>query len=74
MKIRTIDLVTQYFGNAYRASKAIGVVPQQYAMWQAKGFIPFKRGRQIEELTKGEVKAMQIYEDAANHIDADKNQ
>jgi hypothetical protein len=64
---KTIDKVISYFGTAYKASQKIGVKHQQFYSWQKKGFIPFKRGNQIEQITNGEIKAMEIWEDAGKH-------
>lgn len=59
-----IQRVTDYFGSGYKAAIALGVKHQQYYAWTKKGFLPFKRGEQIEKLTKGEIKAMEIWEEA----------
>jgi DNA-binding transcriptional regulator YdaS (Cro superfamily) len=64
-EIRLIDQITAYFGSAYRASKAIGVSPQQYHHWKIKGKIPFNKGKIIEAATNGEFKAIQVWEDAS---------
>lgn len=61
---RTIDRVTEYFGTAYKAAKALDVHHQQYYKWVSNGYIPFKRGKQVEELTNGVIKASDIWNDA----------
>lgn len=61
---RTIDRVTEYFGTAYKAAQALEVHHQQYYKWLGNGYIPFKRGKQIEELTQGAIKASEVWEDA----------
>lgn len=63
-EIRTIDRVTEYFGTAYKAAQAMEIPNQQYYGWIKKGYIPFKRGNQIEELTQGAIKAIEVWEDA----------
>lgn len=59
-----INKVTEHFGTAYKAAKAIGVTHQQYHFWQKQGFIPAGRGRQIERLTSGAVTANEVYIEA----------
>ena len=61
---KTIERVISYFGTGYKAAIAIGVHHQQFYSWQKRGFIPFRRGLQIEQLTNGEVKASEIWHDA----------
>lgn len=63
-EIRTIDRVTEYFGSAIKASIALKVPNQQYYKWVSNGYIPFKRGKQVEELTNGVIKASDIWNDA----------
>lgn len=63
-EIRTIDRVSDYFGSAYKAAQALNVPNQQYYKWVSNGYIPFKRGVQVEELTQGAIKASEIWEDA----------
>lgn len=62
--MKVIDKVIQHFGTAYKFAKALGVNTQQVYFWKRKGFIPFKRGKEIEELTEGNVKAIEIWEEA----------
>lgn len=67
-KQTVIERVTEHFGSAYAAAKAIGIAPQQYYAWRDEGYIPFKRGKQIEELTHGIIKAEEVWIDAGkNH-------
>jgi hypothetical protein len=61
----TIERVINYFGNAYKASESIGIKHQQFYAWIKKGYIPFKRGQQIENITNGEIKASEVWEEAA---------
>jgi DNA-binding transcriptional regulator YdaS (Cro superfamily) len=65
---RIIDEVTTYFGNAHKAAKAIGIAHQQYYQWLDKGFIPFKRGLDIERLTNGVISSADIWEAAAKGV------
>lgn len=62
--MKVIDKVIQHFGTAYKFAKALGVTTQQVYFWKQKGFIPFKRGAQIEQLTNGYIKAIEIWEEA----------
>lgn len=66
-EIKTIDRVVEYFGTAYKAAQTIGVKHQQFYAWQKKGFIPFKRGKQIEELTQGAVTASEVWNEAGKY-------
>jgi hypothetical protein len=59
-----IEQVTNYFGNGYKAAKALGVTSQQYYFWISKNKIPFKHGNLVERMTNGKIKAIQVYEDA----------
>lgn len=61
---KTIDRVIQYFGNAYKASNALNIKHQQFYAWIKQGYIPFKRGSQIEIITNGAIKAIEIWEEA----------
>jgi len=63
---KTIDKVIAYFGSSYKAANAIGVKHQQFYLWKRNGFIPFKRGKQIEELTEGKITATEIFIAAGN--------
>lgn len=67
MKKKLIDKVTEYFGNAHRAAKALNVESQQYHSWKVKGFIPFKRGKQIEDATNGYITAEQVWIEAGHY-------
>lgn len=61
---KVIDRVIDHFGNAYQASIALNIKHQQFYSWIAKGYIPFKRGYDIEKATGGAIKASEIWEDA----------
>jgi hypothetical protein len=65
---RLIDEVTAHFGNAHKAAAAIGIFHQQYYQWLDKGYIPFKRGNDIEALTNGKFTASQVWEAAAKGV------
>jgi hypothetical protein len=51
----TTDEVYQYFGTAYAAAKAMGITKQAFSEWIKNGFIPLKRQKKIEALTKGKL-------------------
>ena len=59
-----IDRITDYFGTAYKAAKALNITHQQYYFWQSKGKIPFKHGKNIEQATNGKITAMEVWEEA----------
>ena len=64
---KTIDKVISHFGSAYKAAQALGVKHQQFYSWQKNGFIPFKRGKDIEAVTGGAIKAIEVWESAGKH-------
>jgi hypothetical protein len=59
-----ISRVTDHFGSGYAAAKALQVKHQQWYAWVKIGYLPFKRGKQIEELTNGAITAMEVWEAA----------
>ena len=60
---KLIDRITEHFGTAYAAAKALDVHPSQYYLWvNGSKKIPFVRGRQIESATGGAVKAIEVWE------------
>ena len=62
--MKVIDKVIEHFGTAYKLAKALDVPTQQVYFWKQKGFIPFKRGKEIERITNGAVKSIEIWEEA----------
>lgn len=61
---KTIERVIEYFGNAYKTANALNIKHQQFYAWIKQGYIPFKRGAQIEQLTNGDIKAIEVWEEA----------
>lgn len=51
------DDVYQFFGSANKACKAIGITRTAIYKWMERGYIPVKRQKQIELLTKGKLVA-----------------
>lgn len=60
-----LERLVDKYENAYRAAKVIGVSPQLFHNWQDQGYIPFKRGEQVEKATGGFIKASEVYIEAA---------
>jgi DNA-binding transcriptional regulator Cro len=59
-----IERLTAHFGTAYKASKALNIHSQQYYSWIKSGKIPFKHGKNIELVTGGAIKAIEVWESA----------
>ena len=68
----TTDEVYQYFGTAYAAAKAMGITKQAFSEWIKNGFIPFKRQKKIEALTKGKLVSRE--EDAKKPIPSSQDE
>ena len=54
-----------HFGSINKASKALGISRQHFQIWQRAGFIPFKRGLDVQAATNNAITAMEVYEAAA---------
>lgn len=52
--------VIKHFGNQSKLALALGVTRQAVALWKADGSIPPGNAVQIERLTKGEFKAVDL--------------
>lgn len=53
------DLI-DYFGSQYRLAKALGVTKSAVSQWFTDGQIPPARAIQIEELSNGKFKAVEL--------------
>ena len=60
-----IDKLVEMYGNASKAAKALGEDRQLVEIWIRQGYIPFKRGEQIEKATNGQITAHEVYDSAA---------
>ena len=60
-----IDKLIEHFGSSNKAAKALGVDRQVTDIWVKQGYIPFKRGEQIEKATNGLITAHEVYDSAA---------
>lgn len=60
-----IDKLIDKYGSAYKAAQALSVSPQLFHIWQKQGYIPFRRGADVEKATSGFIKATEIYIEAA---------
>lgn len=49
--------ILDFFGNANKAAKAIGVARQTVGAWKKTDYVPFAMQEKIELLTDGELKA-----------------
>jgi len=58
---RLIDI----YGSVSRTAIALQVDRQLVDIWQKQGFIPFKRGVEIEKKTDGQIMAVDVWEAAA---------
>ena len=55
-----IDEILDWFGGQSETARALGVSPQAVFQWALDGKIPPKRAIQIERLTAGHFKAVEI--------------
>ncbi len=71
-KKTALERVIEHFGGISLAARGLStdthpVDRQVIDRWRKLGFIPFKRGTQIEEATGGAVTALDVWTDAAQH-------
>jgi hypothetical protein len=59
---RMVNDVVSWFGGQSETARALGVSPQAVFQWLLDGKIPPKRAIQIERLTAGHFKAVEISE------------
>mgnify|MGYP001613331029 FL=1 len=59
-----IDRLIAHFGNVNETAKAFGYDRQLIDMWRRRG-IPFKRGTEVERISGGKIKAIEVWEAAA---------
>ena len=55
-----IDEVIKWFGNQSEMARALGVSPQAVFQWVQEGSFPAGRALQIERLSAGKFKAIEI--------------
>jgi len=55
-----IDRMVEYFGSQAEVARALKVTPSAVTQWLQNGAIPAQRAIQIEALTKGEIKALDL--------------
>lgn len=55
-----IEKVIEYFGGTSKTAKALGVEPAAVSQWIAKNEIPPKRAIEIERLTDGALRAVDM--------------
>lgn len=60
-----IDDLLEHFGGVSQAAIGMKVNRQLVEIWKNKGFIPFKRGNDVEAATEGKIKAVYVWECAA---------
>jgi len=53
----TIDEVKNYFGSCYNYRKLTGMSASNFGNWVVKGYIPIKAQIQIEQFSKGKLRA-----------------
>ena len=61
------ERLVEPYDNIHQASKALGISHQLLFHWNKQGFIPFARGKEIERLTNGRIKAIEVWEEAAKY-------
>lgn len=54
---KSIQLVINYFGGVPKTAKALGITRAAIHMWQ---YVPILRAYQIESLTHGKIKAVDL--------------
>lgn len=60
-----IDKLIEHYGSQYKVAQILNVKPQQFHNWKKQGYIPFRRGEQVEQATGGLIKASEVYIEAA---------
>ena len=55
-----IDRMVEYFGSQAEVARVLKVTPSAVTQWLQAGAIPAQRAIQIEALTKGEIKALDL--------------
>jgi len=55
-----IDRMVAYFGSQAEVARVLKVTPSAVTQWLQAGAIPAQRAIQIEALTKGEIKALDL--------------
>lgn len=60
----SLDKLIEYFGGLQSSADSLGVSRQYLHDCIKKGYLPYRRGVQVEELTKGAIKASEIWEEA----------
>ena len=58
--MRQIQRVVEWFGSQAEVARALKVSPSAVTQWLNAGAIPAQRAIQIEALTKGEIKALEL--------------
>lgn len=58
------DLI-EHFGGISEAAIGMKVDRQLVDIWNKQGFIPFRRGNDVEAATEGKIKAVYVWECAA---------
>lgn len=60
-----IEKLISIYGSANKTATALNLDRQLVDKWRKQGYIPFKNGVFIENATGGQIKAADIYQDAA---------
>lgn len=60
-----IDEIIEHFGGQSRMAEALGVAPANITFWKQSGTMPSRRAVQVERLTGGKFKAVDI----PNHLE-----
>lgn len=56
----TMDSIVEHFGTRSKLARALGVTPVSITQWCGWGYFPAGRAIQLERITKGHFKAINI--------------
>lgn len=59
-----IDKMVEWFGSQAEVARTLNVSPSAVTQWLQAGAVPPQRAIQIEAITKGEIKALELVEQA----------
>lgn len=61
----TYQKLLGFFGNVSATARAFKVERQEIQRWGRQGFIPWRRGEDVEKKTNGFITASEVWESAA---------
>lgn len=66
--INIVEKLIEPFDNIHAAAKALGYDHQLLYNWKRQGYIPYKKGDEIEKKTNGRIKASEIWQSASKAL------